>query len=89
MQKSSERWLRERSHEAYARNYDLVFPNDEHLGGRNLQLAPLNDQLVKAGAIMQARAGWERPAYFIQKDKVIIFYIFTKIFILLKYCYIY
>ena len=31
------RWIKERSHEAYAKNYSTVFPHDEPLAGRNMK----------------------------------------------------
>ena len=31
------RWVKERSHEAYAKNYAMVFPHDEPLAGRNMK----------------------------------------------------
>ena len=30
-------WVVERSHEAYAKNYSIVFPHDEPLAGRNMK----------------------------------------------------
>ena len=30
-------WVIERSHEAYAKNYSMVFPHDEPLAGRNMK----------------------------------------------------
>jgi len=36
-------WLNERSHETYARNYEIHFPHDEHLSGRNLKTDPFYD----------------------------------------------
>ena len=30
-------WVKERSHEAYAKNYSMVFPHDEPLAGRNMK----------------------------------------------------
>ena len=30
-------WVKERSHEAYAKNYAMVFPHDEPLAGRNMK----------------------------------------------------
>ena len=30
-------WVIERSHEAYAKNYSIVFPHDEPLAGRNMK----------------------------------------------------
>lgn len=37
------RWIRERSHEAYAKNYSVVFPHDEPLAGRNMRTDPLHE----------------------------------------------
>ncbi|XP_025117844.1 sarcosine dehydrogenase, mitochondrial isoform X3 [Bubalus bubalis] len=37
------RWIRERSHEAYAKNYSVVFPHDEPLAGRNMRKGPLHE----------------------------------------------
>ena len=34
-------WVKERSHEAYAKNYSMVFPHDEPLAGRNMKKVPL------------------------------------------------
>ncbi|KAI4587746.1 hypothetical protein MJG53_005533 [Ovis ammon polii x Ovis aries] len=39
------RWIRERSHEAYAKNYSVVFPHDEPLAGRNMRTGPLHEVL--------------------------------------------
>ena len=42
-------WVKERSHEAYAKNYSMVFPHDEPLAGRNMKkvfLWPLNNEIV-------------------------------------------
>lgn len=36
------RWIRERSHESYAKNYSVVFPHDEPLAGRNMRKDPLH-----------------------------------------------
>ena len=36
-------WINERSHEAYARNYDIAYPHDEHLSGRNLKTDPFHN----------------------------------------------
>ena len=30
-------WVIERSHEAYAKNYSMIFPHDEPLAGRNMK----------------------------------------------------
>ncbi|XP_078292398.1 sarcosine dehydrogenase, mitochondrial isoform X4 [Panthera onca] len=37
------RWIRERSHESYAKNYSVVFPHDEPLAGRNMRTDPLHE----------------------------------------------
>ena len=33
----SKQWVKERSHEAYAKNYSMVFTHDEPLAGRNMK----------------------------------------------------
>ncbi|KAG7197764.1 hypothetical protein KM043_001583 [Ampulex compressa] len=58
-------WSNERSHEAYAKNYSIVFPYDEALSGRNFKTDPFHDLLVKEGAVMEERQGWERPGWFL------------------------
>ncbi|XP_011352418.2 sarcosine dehydrogenase, mitochondrial isoform X2 [Ooceraea biroi] len=62
-------WSNERSHEAYARNYEIRFPHDEHLSGRNLKIDPFHDLLMKEGAVMEERQGWERPGWFLPDNK--------------------
>lgn len=62
--------MRESSHEAYVRNYNIVFPHDEHLAGRDASHDALHQDLVEDGAVMQSRAGWERPAFFLPGEKV-------------------
>lgn len=37
------RWVRERSHESYAKNYSVVFPHDEPLAGRNMRTDALHE----------------------------------------------
>ncbi|RHY32968.1 hypothetical protein DYB32_002079, partial [Aphanomyces invadans] len=58
------RWNKERSHEAYAKNYAIVFPHDEPLAGRNMRLTPFHAQLSAANCVFQTRHGFERPGYF-------------------------
>jgi len=36
-------WIKSRSQESYARNYYIVFPNDERLAGRNFQKGPFHE----------------------------------------------
>lgn len=50
-------WIRERSHEAYATNYDIVFPLDEPLAGRNHRTDPFHDALTQRGCVFQSRLG--------------------------------
>ncbi|XP_049629706.1 sarcosine dehydrogenase, mitochondrial [Suncus etruscus] len=58
------RWIRERSHESYAKNYSVVFPHDEPLAGRNMRKDPLHQELLARGCVFQERHGWERPGWF-------------------------
>uniref|UniRef100_A0A8C0LRE3 Sarcosine dehydrogenase n=2 Tax=Canis lupus familiaris TaxID=9615 RepID=A0A8C0LRE3_CANLF len=58
------RWIRERSHESYAKNYSVVFPHDEPLAGRNMRTDPLHEELLARGCVFQERQGWERPGWF-------------------------
>ncbi|XP_012884921.1 PREDICTED: sarcosine dehydrogenase, mitochondrial [Dipodomys ordii] len=58
------RWIRERSHESYAKNYSVVFPHDEPLAGRNMRRDPLHEELLGQGCVFQERQGWERPGWF-------------------------
>lgn len=44
------RWIRERSHESYAKNYAVVFPHDEPLAGRNMRTDPLHEVRLAAGS---------------------------------------
>ncbi|XP_072488982.1 sarcosine dehydrogenase, mitochondrial isoform X2 [Notamacropus eugenii] len=57
-------WIRERSHESYAKNYSIVFPHDEPLAGRNMRRDPLHEELLQQGCVFQERHGWERPGWF-------------------------
>ncbi|KAF5920531.1 hypothetical protein HPG69_010510, partial [Diceros bicornis minor] len=43
------RWIRERSHESYAKNYSVVFPHDEPLAGRNMRRDPLHERGGEGG----------------------------------------
>lgn len=42
-QRSSHEWIVERSHEAYATNYGIVFPYNQPLAGRNLEVDSLHE----------------------------------------------
>lgn len=60
------RWLNDTSHEAYAKNYSMVFPHDEQLAGRNQRKDALHEILEASGCHFQTRLGWERPGYFLK-----------------------
>jgi len=60
----SDKWNREKSHEAYAKNYSIVFPNDEALASRNVRCDPFHGLMEEAGCFFQERHGWERPGWF-------------------------
>ena len=36
-------WVNEKCHESYAKNYSLVYPNDQPLSGRNFKLSPFHE----------------------------------------------
>uniref|UniRef100_A0A0P6D5B9 Putative Sarcosine dehydrogenase, mitochondrial n=1 Tax=Daphnia magna TaxID=35525 RepID=A0A0P6D5B9_9CRUS len=57
-------WVRQRSHEAYAKNYSIVYPHDEPLASRKMKRSPIAPLLEKAGCVFQERHGWERPGWF-------------------------
>lgn len=59
------KWLRDRSHEAYAKNYAVVFPHDQPLAGRQLKKGPFYNRLTEAGCFHITACGWERPFYFV------------------------
>lgn len=40
-------WIRERSHESYAKNYSVVFPFDEPLASRNMRKDPFHQVDVR------------------------------------------
>lgn len=52
-------WVRERSHEAYAKNYSVVFPYDEPLAGRNLR----KDPLYEVGPQSHGGDPWAGPGH--------------------------
>ncbi|XP_043191499.1 sarcosine dehydrogenase, mitochondrial-like, partial [Amphibalanus amphitrite] len=61
---ANKEWTTARSHEAYAKNYAMVFPHDEPLAGRNMRKDPLYQELLEQGCQYQERQGWERPGWF-------------------------
>ena len=61
---NDDKWIKERSHESYAKNYSIVFPMDEPLASRNMRQSPIHQELLKYGCVFQERHGFERPAWF-------------------------
>lgn len=62
---SDKEYVKERSHEAYAENYAMVFAHAQPLAGRNLNKDPLHEELIlNEGAVMEEKHGYERPAFF-------------------------
>ncbi|CAG0880074.1 unnamed protein product [Darwinula stevensoni] len=57
-------WVKERSHESYAKNYSIVFPHDEPLAARLATKSPLHKVLEDQGCLFQERQGYERPGWF-------------------------
>ncbi|CAE8692195.1 unnamed protein product [Polarella glacialis] len=58
------RWVKDRTHESYAKTYAIVFPHDEALAGRGMRKSAFHDELVARGCVHQARHGFERPGWF-------------------------
>ncbi|CAE7947374.1 Sardh, partial [Symbiodinium sp. KB8] len=62
---SDSHWVRDRTHESYAKTYAIVFPHDESLAGRGSRKSALYDELLSRGCVYQARHGFERPGWFV------------------------
>ena len=43
----NQRWVKERSHESYAKNYSIVFPHDEPLACRDMTKGALHQVRVQ------------------------------------------
>lgn len=56
------RWIRERSHESYAKNYSVVFPHDEPLAGRNVRKDPLHEVRMRTPTRAALRGTMGRPS---------------------------
>lgn len=68
-QMAAHSWATARSHEAYAKNYSMVFKNDQPLAGRNLIRDALHERMVERGAFMEERQGCERPGFFLRDGR--------------------
>uniref|UniRef100_A0A0K8UZQ0 Sarcosine dehydrogenase, mitochondrial n=2 Tax=Bactrocera latifrons TaxID=174628 RepID=A0A0K8UZQ0_BACLA len=67
-------WIRERSHESYAKNYSMVFKYDQPLAGRNFQKDPLHEDMLAQNAFMEEKQGWERPGFFMKEKAQVLPY---------------
>lgn len=61
----NKKWCNDRSQEAYAKNYAIVFPHDQPLAGRNMRHTPFHERLLADGCVHEEKLGWERPLYFV------------------------
>jgi 4-methylaminobutanoate oxidase (formaldehyde-forming) len=50
-----------RTHEVYRTYYDLHYPGQERVEGRQLRLSPAHPRLAALGAAFGEKSGWERP----------------------------
>lgn len=57
-------WVAELARETYRYYYLLRYPFDHDELGRPKRLSPLHSRLQEAGAVFQAKHGWERPERF-------------------------
>lgn len=59
-------WVNAKSHEAYVKNYAVVYPHDQPLAGRNLRTDALHSTLAEQGCVYEEKLGWERPGWFLE-----------------------
>ncbi|HEY7763507.1 MAG TPA: FAD-dependent oxidoreductase [Aestuariivirgaceae bacterium] len=59
-----ERYLEERAIESYGRYYQIHWPGEEQVAARGLRRGPLYERLLKHGAVMGSKYGWERANWF-------------------------
>lgn len=57
-------WVRQCTHESYAKTYAIVYPSDEPLAGRGARTSALHKSLARRGCVYQSRHGFERPGWF-------------------------
>lgn len=70
-QMANKKYSIERCHEAYAENYSAVFVHNQPLAGRKFKIDSLHDELCSsAGALMEEKSGWERPAFFLHENEI-------------------
>jgi sarcosine dehydrogenase len=57
-------WVKDRTVEACAKHYTIVFPHEEYTSARPWLVSPLYERLKEKGAVFGAKLGWERPNWF-------------------------
>lgn len=67
---ASQDYIVDRTIETYSRYYDIHFPNEERMTGRNLRLSPTYYRLRDLGAFFGEKTGWERPNFFKPHESV-------------------
>jgi glycine cleavage system T protein len=61
---NSQDYIVARTIETYSQYYDIHFPGEERMTGRNLRLSPTYYRLRDLGASFGEKTGWERPNWF-------------------------
>jgi 4-methylaminobutanoate oxidase (formaldehyde-forming) len=60
---ASQDYILDRTIETYTKYYDIHYPGEERMSGRNLRLSPTYTRLREMGAFFGERSGWERVNY--------------------------
>lgn len=61
---SSQEYTLDRTIETYSKYYDIHYPGEERVTGRNLRLSPTYHRLRDLGAEFGEKSGWERPNWY-------------------------
>jgi 4-methylaminobutanoate oxidase (formaldehyde-forming) len=61
---ASQDYILDRTIETYSMYYDIHYPAEERMTGRNLRLSPTYPRLRDLGAFFGEKTGWERPNYY-------------------------
>ena len=65
---ASQDYILDRTIETYSMYYDIHYPGEERMTGRNLRLSPTYPRLRDLGAFFGEKTGWERPNYYRQYE---------------------
>jgi 4-methylaminobutanoate oxidase (formaldehyde-forming) len=63
-----ESFVRERTTEAYAKHYTIVWPQEEYTSARPRIVSPLYERLKRERAVFGSKLGWERPNWFARPE---------------------